>query len=120
MKKQEIQQRQQFLDIYTSFNEWLRGLGFRTGHYWKESATALDYNYWNDIDSLYGVEHYINDTLNLAVRFLRCRDKHCFFIVNGLMVLSDKLNLNEMRSHILLVCQNEKERKIKEIENLNI
>jgi len=102
MKKSKIAKRQEFLTVYSHFTDWLITLGFRMGHYWKESATPLDVQYSHfKVDSLYGVEHYIHDVLKISIRFLRERNSHTFFIVNGFMELSIGLTLSEFKNLIL-------------------
>jgi hypothetical protein len=119
-KKQlkQIKERQVFLDVYNDFDDWLNGLGFRMGHYWKESGGALDCNYWKDIESLRSVEHYVNDTLQLSIRFIRLREEHSFHIICGYMLLSRKLSMTEMKDHIFSICQEIKKKKLDKLESL--
>lgn len=118
-QKKTIKDRQKFLDVYSEFDDWLKTLGFRSGHYWKESASHLDINYWKDIDSLRSVEHYINDALQLSLRFLRYRNEHSFHIISGFMLLGVKMNLEEMKEHILATCKEIKNKKLKELDSIN-
>lgn len=76
IKEKEYETREAFLQIYADFNNWLYKLGFETDKSYK--STHLDYHYsWYDekIESLCSVEHYINDTLKISLRFLRGRNK---------------------------------------------
>ncbi len=127
MKKKEIKERQKFLDVYSEFDKWLTGIGFRTGHYWKESATPYDchYSHYNEIiDSLYSVEHFILDALNLSIRFLRDRNVHKFIIVAGGTIIggfhSEVISLEEMKTVIIKSITELKNKKLKELETINI
>lgn len=118
----EIKERQKFLDIYNDFDKWLRSLGFRSGNY-KESSNHLAYNYSHynkKIDSLYGVEVYINEVLNLALYFNRDRYEHKFMFVGEMGMHSDTLSLVEMMDSISKDCRALKEQKLKELELINV
>lgn len=98
-------ERQRFLDVYAEFNKWLNSLGFRHGHYWKESTTPLDFHwshYDKDIDSLYSVECYVHDTLKLSIRFLRDRNEHKFMFVGEMGAASTTYSIGETKELILL------------------
>lgn len=115
--------REKFLEVYSDFTRWMYSLGFRTGKV-EESSTLEDYNYShydNYVDSLYGVELYIQDTLNLSIRFLRDRYEHKFLFTGGIGSHSDvctlehakEIILNEVRS-----LRDEQMSKLKELENI--
>jgi hypothetical protein len=106
--KNEILERKKFLDIYIEFNTWLSSLGFRQGHFWKESTTAMDCHYSHYekyIDSLYSVEHYVHDGVKLSIRFLRDRYEHKFMFVGELGSYSETHTLEEMKEIILIECR---------------
>lgn len=118
----EIKERQKFLDIYNDFDKWLRSLGFRVGDY-KESSSHLAYNYSHyeqKINSLYGVEVYINEALNLALYFNRDRYEHKFTFLGVMGMQSDTLSLVEMMDSISKDCRALKEQKLKELELINV
>lgn len=101
-------ERQKFLDIYNEFDRWLLSLGFRQGHYYKESSTAMDYNYSHYekyIDSLYSIEHYIHDCLKLSIRFIRDRYEHKFMFVGDFGSHSETHTLKETKEVILIECR---------------
>jgi len=118
----EIKERQKFLDIYNDFDKWLRSLGFRSGDY-RESSNHLAYNYSHyeqKINSLYGVEVYINEVLNLALYFNRDRYQHKFMFVGEMGMHSEILSLVEMMDSISKDCRRLKEEKLKELELINV
>lgn len=100
-KNTEIESRQLFIDAYTNFDKWLLSIGFRNGHYWEEASTESDYNYSyydEHINSFYGVECYVQDTLELTIRFIRDRYEHkIMFIKNTPTTYS----LDEAKEYIL-------------------
>lgn len=100
----EILERQKFLDVYSEFTKWLYSLGFRQGHYWKESATPNDYHYSHynkHIDALYSVEHYVHDVLGLSIRFLRDRYEHKFMFIGDIGLYSETYTIEETKELIL-------------------
>lgn len=124
LEKREILDRKMFLNVYSEFDNWLRSIGFRAGHYWKECATSLDFHYShydNDINSLYGVECYMNDTLKLAIRFLRDRNEHKFMFVGEMGASSEVYSIEKTKELILSQVRelrDEKLSKLKELENI--
>lgn len=115
----EILERQRFLDVYSEFNKWLYSLGFRQGHYWKESATLSDYHwshYDKDIDSLHSVECYVHDVLKLEIRFLRDRHEHKFMFVGGMGSTSIIYTIDQMKE---LILNDVKELKNEQLSKLN-
>lgn len=120
-KKEEIAVRQKFLDVYTQFNNWLREIGFRQGHYWKESSTISDCHYvhYNEhIDSLHSVEHYVHDAVNLSIRFLRDRYEHKIMFVGGMGSYSDVLTLDQAKAQILMDVKRLRDEKLAELKPL--
>ena len=64
----EEEDRKIFLLDYAQLDNRLHELGFKC----VKTNTPDDYHYshYNEvIDSLYGIEHFINETLNLSIRF---------------------------------------------------
>ena len=124
IKKSDIEERQKFLTIYTEFNRWLESIGFRQGHYWNESSTNLDVNYWTDekdklyVDCLHGVEHYVNDTLELNIRILRDRNTHTIYEIAGAMQRTIGIPLEEYKQGLLTYCTGIKNEKLKKLEKL--
>lgn len=107
-----------FQQVYSEFNDFIKTLGFRSGHYWSESSTVNDYNYSHykkQIDSLWGVEHYINDELSLSFRFLRDRNEHKFMIVDG-GAYSDVYLIDRFKEIILNSVIEVRDIKLKELE----
>lgn len=101
----QMLERQRFLDVYTNFDKWLSSLGFRVGHYWKESTTSMDCHYSHydkHINSLYGVEHYIQDAVKLSIRFLRDRYEHKFMFVGKIGSHSKVYSVDETKELILI------------------
>lgn len=120
MSKSKIQKRQEFLDVYNEFDKWLEKMGFRSGHHWRESTSHLDYNYWSrEIDSLHGVEHYLNDILQLSIRFLRERNNHGFYLTAEMAQRSGLIPIEEFKELILTQCLEIKTNKLRELQNLN-
>ena len=113
----EIKERQKFIDIYNDIDKGLRSLGFRSGN----NNLAYNYSHYNKkIDSLYGVEVYINEVLNLALYFNRDRYEHKFMFVGEMGMHSDTLSLVEMMDSISKDCRALKEKKLKELELINV
>lgn len=100
-EKQEIKERLAFLQIYTDFNNWLDKHGFKTPT--RLVSTPLDFHYseYNKIiDDLYSVEHYVNDTLKISLRFLRDTNKHVFLLVGAMGTHSDLIEIGEFKELI--------------------
>lgn len=117
----EIEERQAFLDKYNEFDKWLRSIGFRAGHYWKESSTYQDVyysTYDKYIDPLYSVEHFVNDTILFSVRFIRDRYKHKFMFVGGIGAHSELYSLEETKELILSEVRKLRDEKLKELKKL--
>lgn len=118
----EIKERQKFIDIYNDFDKWLRSLGFRSGNYRESSSySAFNYSHYEEkIKSLYGVEVYINEVLNLALYFTRDRYEHKFMFVGEMGMHSDTLSLVEMMDSVSKDCRALKDKKLKELELINV
>ena len=104
MTKKKIKERQQFLDVHQEFYNALSAMGFRMGHYWKESSTYLDVTYeWQRKyipDSLFGVEHLILDSLNFSIRFLRDFNEHKIMFIGDMYTHSEVYSLAEGMKYI--------------------
>jgi len=119
-KDKEYEERKQFLQVYADFNNWLLNLGFESDKSYK--STHLDYHYsWYDekLESLYSVEHYINERLKMSLRFLRGRNEHKFMVVGELGSYSELLSIDEFKNDI----QNEviriRDEKLAELQFFN-
>lgn len=119
-KDKEYEERKQFLQVYTDFNNWLYKLGFESDKSYK--STHLDFHYsWYDekIESLCSVEHYINERLKMSLRFLRGRNEHKFMVVGELGSHSELLSIDEFKKDI----QNEviriRDEKLAELQFFN-
>ncbi len=121
MKKKEIEDRLKFLDVYSEFTKWLHSLGFREGHYWRESATADDCHYSHydkHIDALFSVEHYVHDVLNLSIRFLRDRNEHKFMFVGNVGSFSETYTIDQTKEIILNDVKRIRDEKLSELSVL--
>lgn len=120
-EKIKILERDKFLSVYDEFNKWLKSLGFRQGHYWRESSTPMDYNfshYDKYIDGLHGVEHYILDCLDFNIRFLRDRYEHRFMIVGVNGNHSKTFNIEKFKEFIKNKVIEMRDKKLSELETL--
>lgn len=120
-KKADISKRIEFLSIYNDFTKWLHSLGFRTGHYWKESSTPNDYlyeHYSKHIDDLWGVEHYVHDVVKLSIRFLRDRNEHKFMFIDDIGSFSEVYNIKQTKELILKEVRKLRDEKIYKLNNL--
>lgn len=116
----EIAERKKFLAVYEEFNAWLRSIGFRQGNV-DESSTPADYNYSfydKHIDSLVGVECYIQETLNLSIRFLRDRNEHKFMFVGNMGSHSEVYTIEEATKIILEDAKRIRDIKLAELKIL--
>jgi len=121
MTTKEFNERKQFLDVYSEFNLWLKSIGFRIGHYWNESATTEDchYSHYDDhIDSLWGIEHYIHDALNLSIRFLRDFHEHKFMFVGKMGSHSEVYSLEQTKEIILNEVRELRDLRLAELNEL--
>lgn len=97
-------ERKTFLNVYFDFDVWLNTLGFRSGAYYRESSTVLDYHwshYEKSICSLNSVEHYVHDTLKLSIRFLRDRYEHKFMFVGQMGTTTNVLSITKTKELVL-------------------
>lgn len=116
-----ILEREKFLKVYSEFNEWLSSLGFRAGHYWKESATSNDFHYshYNEyIDALHSVEHYVHDVIKLSIRFLRDRHEHKFMFVGNIGSFSETYTIEQTKELILAEVKKLRDEKLAELKEL--
>lgn len=114
-------ERKSFLNIYNDFDVWMRSLGFRNATL-KESMSPMNYNYWtggaNKVDSLYSIENYIQDTLNLSIHFMRDKNKHVFYVVGGMMQISEPIELKQFKADILKQVTELKANILKELSKI--
>jgi hypothetical protein len=99
LEKKEFEEREKFLNVYQDFDAWLSSFGFER----KFTNTGLDIHYYfydDYINSLYGVEHYVIESLNFSMRFLRDRFEHKFMFVGKLGSFSETYNIDEMKQFI--------------------
>ena len=119
MNKKDIEKREEFLQVYSDFDRWLKSIGFCAKHSNTPddcfSSFYLDY-----VDPLYGVEHYTNDVLRASVRFCRDINTHTFIIIPMFGICSDKTSLEDLKSGLLKTCVFAKTEKLKELNNLNL
>lgn len=116
--KLEMAERSTFLYVYTELDMWLRMVGFRPSKY-PECSTSADVNYWSkEIDSLYSVELYMLDSLNLKVRFMRDRNKHLIYSIGGMMQRSDGVTIDYFKENLLEYVKNLKDEKIAELNKI--
>lgn len=101
MKKKftTTEQRFKFIDTYTKFDVWLKSVGFRSATL-KESSTPDDYHYSHYIDSMYGVERYINDTFKISLRFLRGKNEHRIVFIGQIGATSSGMSIIKARNEI--------------------
>ena len=96
----EFLKRKEFINYYVEFNEWLDTMVWRPATY-KERGTPSDFHYHtydNYIDSLWGIEAYYHDTLNLSIRFMRDRYEHKYMIVGEFGGYSEVKTQDEMKT----------------------
>jgi hypothetical protein len=116
----EILERKEFLDTYSEFTKWIWSLGFRSGNY-KENTTALDYHYsyYNEyIDALYGIEHYINDILNLSIRFLRDTNEHKIMFIGDISSSTTLHTIEQAKELILIKAKKIKTEQLSKLNSL--
>lgn len=117
MKKDtEKDDRKKFLLDYTQLDNRLHELGFKC----VKTNTPADYHYshYNKIiDDLYGVEHFVNETLNLSIRFLRDRHEHKIMMVGTVMQAGNVYTLKEAD---LCITHWVKDQKTELLEKLNL
>lgn len=102
--RKEFETKQKFIEVYSEFNKWLASLGFRRANT-KETMSYLTYHYTHydkHINSLWGVENYIQDTLNMSIHFLRDRDEHKIMFVGELGSYSETFTIDEVKELILI------------------
>lgn len=121
-REAEIQERQEFIDVYTEFNKWLRHLGFRSANY-KESMSPLSYSwshYNEHIDSLFGVEYYICEPINYRIYFLRDRYEHKLMFVGEIGSCSEVITLEQAKEVILKDVRMYRDEKLSELQKINL
>jgi hypothetical protein len=123
MNKKEFKARQEFLNKYKEIDILLESLGFRVGHYFKESATVYDIlytEYRKYINPLYAVEHYVHDILDIQIRFIRDWNEHRIMFVVDIMTLSDSYSLEGAKELIIKMVKDIKDKKLNELNLINI
>lgn len=119
-KDKEYEERKQFLQVYTDFNNWLVKLGFENDRSLK--STALDFHYsWYDekLESLCSVEHYINERLKMSIRFVRGRNEHKFMIVGELGASSELITIDEFKDLLKQEVIKLRDEKLSELQFFN-
>lgn len=119
--KINILERQAFLDVYSEFNNWLiKCVGFkdvsmkiRFG-----DCNTLNNVITNEIDTLYGVEHYFIEALNLSLYFARERNKHIFYVVEGFFARSAPFTLEEFKADIVKQITERRNKKMDDLSKL--
>jgi hypothetical protein len=102
--KKELKLRIDFLKVYSEFDNWLTSLGFRCANF-KESTNYSSYHwshYNEHIYSLYSVERYLHDILNLSINFMRDRFEHKIMFV-GEMGSHSTVNTIEQAKELILI-----------------
>lgn len=123
MNKKEFKARQEFLEKYKEIDILLESLGFRVGHYWRESATVYDTlysGYRKYIDPLYAVEHYVHDILDIDIRFIRDWNEHRIMFIIDMMTLSDSYTLEGAKELIIKMVKDTKYKKLNELNLINV
>lgn len=119
MENNKETKRINFIKKYSEFDKWLLSLQFKT----QNTSTYADYHYLhydNHINSMYGIEHYYNEILNLSIRFIRDSKTHKFMIVGGLGNYSDIILLNEFKNQILTEVKTLKLEQLNKLKLLNV
>lgn len=120
IKDKEYEKRKQFLKVYADFNNWLIKLGFENDRSYK--STALDFHYsWYDekLESLYGVEHYINERLKMSIYFLRDRNEHKFMVVGEFGASSELMSIDEFKELLKQEVIKFRDEKLAELQFFN-
>jgi len=115
----EFLKREAFLDLYTDFNIWLDSIGFRVARYDESDISSYHYSHYDKfIDSLYGVENYLHNTLKLRLTFMRDRYEHKYMIVDVMGSHSDVMTQEEFKvtmGDLVRKCRDELQAKLNEI-----
>ena len=97
----EEKERIEFLQVYIDFDKWLFKFGFEPDRSYHSTPLDCEYSWYKEkINSLYSVEHYINERLKISLRFLRDRNEHKFMIVGEMGCSSELLSINEFKELI--------------------
>lgn len=116
--KINILERQRFLDAYNEFDRWLNHMGYRPAKFFGEDTITDNNIMVNQIDCLYGIEHYILDALNMSLYFIRERNDCVFYFVWGFNYHSKSHSLEEFKAQILKDTIANKYRALAEIEKI--
>lgn len=120
LKIKEYEERKHFLQVYTDFNNWLFKLGFKSDITYKSTALDCHYSWYDDkIESLYSVEHYINERLEMSIRFLRDRNEHKFMIIGELGASSELIPIDEFKELLKQKVIKLRDEKLAELQFFN-
>lgn len=77
-----MKERLEFLRVYLNLNDWLKSFGFECYKGYNIGPSDMyhkEYKKYNN--PLHGVEYYINEDLNVGLKFMRDSDTHKINIV---------------------------------------
>lgn len=119
-KDKKYEERKQFLQVYTDFNNWLFKLGFESDKTYKSNSLDYHYSWYDDkLESLSSVEHYINERLKMSIRFLRGRNEHKFMIVGELGASSELIPIDEFKELLKQEVIKLRDEKLAELQFFN-
>lgn len=119
-KDKEYEERKLFLQVYTDFNNWLFKLGFECDRSYKSTALDCHYSWYDEkLESLYSVEHYINERLKISIRFLRGRYEHKFMIVGEFGASSELIPIDEFKELLKQEVIKLRDEKLAELQFFN-
>ena len=107
----------EFIDVYSQFDRWLVSIGFKS----KKTSSYGDYHYSEYdkyIDSMYGIEHYYHNILNISIRFIRDKNEHRFMLVSANCLHSKVMTLTDFKDDILLEVKNLKEEQLNKLNSI--
>ena len=119
--KINILERQSFLDVYSEFNNWLtKYVGFKDKSMAMREGDCMTMNniIVNEINTLWGVEHYTIEALNLSIYFARERNRHIFYVVEGFFARSAPLTIEEFKADIVKQVTARREKKMEDLSEL--
>ncbi len=120
LRKIEVLERQQFIDVYENFNKWLRQMGYRPAKIIGESSLTDNNTLIHSVDTLWSVEHYVLDALRMHLYFVRERNKHVYYFVHGLFEHSYPHTEEEFKAQILKDTKAKKEAMLNQLNNVLI
>ena len=120
IEKRNFERRVKFLKIYTDFDKWLiNTLYFKDTHI----NGVRDYNYSHYkkyIESLYGVEHYKQDSIRLSLIFIRDRHEHKFMFIGEMGSISKVYTINKFKKLIIEDVKRLRDEKLKELDKISM